>query len=310
MTTITRQHGMIRTAAIWLQAIRVFSLTASIIPVLLGAAWAAYEGTSADWRLMPLIVIASLSIHAATNLVSEYFDYIKNVDKDYTFGGSRVIVEGKLSARQTLLGGLVLFALTAAIGLIFIYLRGWPILMLGVIGMMGGIFYTATPVGYKYFGLGDLMVFILMGPLMVIGSYFVLTGTYNHNVLWVSLPVGCLVAAILSGNNLRDILHDTQAGITTTAGLLGHHFARIEYTTLDIAAYLIVIVLCLLGTLPLFSLIVFCTLPLAYMPICSALKSQPDNPAPIAALDVQTAKLHLAFGVLLIASLVIGAFMR
>ncbi len=310
MTTITRQHGMIRTAAIWLQAIRVFSLTASMIPVLLGAAWAAYEGTSADWRLMPLIVIASLSIHAATNLVSEYFDYIKNVDKDYTFGGSRVIVEGKLSARQTLLGGLFLFALTAAIGLIFIYLRGWPILMLGVIGMMGGIFYTATPVGYKYFGLGDLMVFILMGPLMVIGSYFVLTGTYNHNVLLVSLPVGCLVAAILSGNNLRDILHDTQAGITTTAGLLGHRFARLEYSILDMTAYLIVALLCILGTLPLFSLIVFCTLPLAYMPIRCALQSQPDNPAPIAALDVQTAKLHLAFGILLIISLIAGACMR
>ncbi|MEN6307411.1 MAG: 1,4-dihydroxy-2-naphthoate octaprenyltransferase [Anaerohalosphaeraceae bacterium] len=310
MTTLTRQHGFFRSAAVWLQAIRVFSLTASIIPVLLGAAWAAYEGTSADWRLMPLIIIASLSIHAATNLVSEYFDYIKNVDKDYTFGGSRVIIEGKLSPRQTLLGGLFLFALTAAIGLIFIYLRSWPILMLGVIGMLGGIFYTAAPVGYKYFGLGDLMVFILMGPLMVIGSCFVLTGTYNHNVLLVSLPVGCLVAAILSGNNLRDILHDTQAGITTTAGLLGHRFARFEYTALDIAAYLIVIFLCILGTLPLFSLIVLCTLPLAYTPIRSALKSHPDNPAPIASLDVQTAKLHLAFGVLLIASLIFGAFMR
>ncbi|MBN2512638.1 MAG: 1,4-dihydroxy-2-naphthoate octaprenyltransferase [Sedimentisphaerales bacterium] len=310
MATLTRQHGMIHTAAIWLQAIRIFSLTASIIPVLLGAAWVLYEGTSADWRLMPLIVIASLAIHAATNLVSEYFDYIKNVDKDYTFGGSRVIVEGKLSAQQTLLGGLFLFALTAAIGLIFIYLRGWPILMLGLVGMLGGFFYTAVPVGYKYFGLGDLMVFVLMGPLMVIGSYFVLTGTYNHNVLLVSLPVGCLVAAILSGNNLRDILHDTQAGITTTAGLLGHHFARLEYCALDITAYLIVIGLCILGMLPFFSLIVLCTLPLAYTPILSALKSQPDNPAPIASIDVQTAKLHLAFGVLLIISLVIGAFMR
>lgn len=310
MTTLTRQHGFLHIAAIWLQAIRVFSLTASIIPVLLGAAWVFYEGISADWRLMPLIVIASLTIHAATNLVSEYFDFVKNVDKDYTFGGSRVIVEGKLSARQILLGGLFLFALTAAIGLIFIYLRGWPILMLGVIGMLGGIFYTAAPVGYKYFGLGDLMVFILMGPLMVIGSYFVLTGTYNHNVLLVSMPIGCLVAAILSGNNLRDILHDTQAGITTTAGLLGHRVARLEYSVLNIAAYIFLIILCTLGILPVLSLIALCTLPLAYIPTRSALQSRPDNPAAIAALDVQTAKLHLAFGILLIISLIVGGFMR
>lgn len=310
MTTITTQHRILHTAAIWLQAIRLFSLTASIVPVLLGAAWSLYEGTAADWRLMPLIIIASVTIHAATNLVSDYFDYIKHVDQDYTFGGSRVIVEGKLSARQVLLGGFVLFALTAAIGLIFIYLRGWPILMLGLIGILGGLFYTATPIGYKYFGLGDLMVFVLMGPLMVIGAYFVLTGTYHHHVLLISLPVGCLVAAILSGNNLRDILHDTQAGITTTAGLLGHRLARLEYTALNIAAYLIVILLCSLGILPMLSLIVLGTLPLAYLPIRSALQSPPNTPAPIATLDIQTAKLHLAFGVLLILSLVVGAVMR
>lgn len=295
---------------VWFQAIRPFSLTASATPVLLGAAWVFYQGTPADWRLLPLIVLASLAVHAATNLVSDYFDYIKGVDKEDTYGSSRVIVDGLLPAGQVLVGGLILFALTAAIGLLFVMMRGWPILILGVVGIAGGLFYTAAPIGFKYIGLGDLMVFILMGPLMVIGSYLVLTGGYLHSVLWLSLPMGFLVAGILSANNLRDILHDSQAGITTTAGVLGHRLARYEYSGLIVGAYVSAAVMIAVGLLPLLSAIVFITLPLAVKAIQKGLASRPDQPAQIAAMDVQTAQIHLSFGILQIISLLIGGFLR
>ncbi len=295
---------------VWLQAIRPFSLTASAVPALLGAAWVFYQGTPADWRLLPLIVIASLAIQAATNLVSDYFDYIKGVDSKDTYGSSRVIVDGLLPAGQVLVGGLILFALTAAIGLLFVAVRGWPILALGVVGIAGGLFYTAAPIGFKYIGLGDLMVFVLMGPLMVIGSYLVLTGGYLQSLLWLSLPIGFLVAGILSANNLRDILHDSQAGITTTAGLLGHRLARYEYSGLIVGAYVSAAVMIAVGLLPLLSAMVFVTLPLAVKAIRKALASRPEQPAHIAALDVQTAQIHLLFGILQIISLLIGGFLR
>jgi len=301
-------RGMIlQQAKIWFRAVRPFSFTASTVPVLVGAAWVFYEKTPANWWLLPLIWLAALSIHAATNLVSEYFDYIKG---DISFGSSRVLLEGLLSPRQFLIGGLVMFAVTAAIGLVFIALRGWPILAIGLVGMLGGYFYTATPVGYKYIGLGDVMVFILMGPLMVIGSHFVLTGTYNNNVFWISLPIGCLVTAILSGNNLRDILHDRQAGITTFAGLVGHRWAKLEYAVLDASAYGITTTLAGLRILPIWSLMTLLSIPLAYKCVQQALGSKPDKPEQIATLDIQTAHLHLAFGVLLIISLLLGAFLK
>ncbi len=104
-----------------------------------------------------------------------------------------------------------------------------------------GFFYTARPVGYKYFALGDALVFTLMGPLMVIGSYFVLTGSYNHAVPIASLPVGCLVAAILHANNMRDIQHDCDAQVRTVANLLGHDRARFEYYALVGGAYVAVL---------------------------------------------------------------------
>jgi len=298
-------RGMIlQQAKIWFRAVRPFSFTASTVPVLVGAAWVFYEKTPANWWLLPLIWLAALSIHTATNLVSEYFDYIKG---DISFGSSRVLLEGLLSPRQFFIGGLVMFAVTAAIGLVFIALRGWPILAIGLVGILGGYFYTATPVGYKYIGLGDILVFVLMGPLMVIGSYFVLTGTYNHNVLLVSLPIGCLVAAILSGNNLRDILHDRQAEITTFAGLVGHRWAKLEYAVLDASAYGITTTLAGLRILPIWSLMTLLSIPLAYKCVQQALRNEPDKPEQIATLDIQTAHLHLAFGVLLIISLLPGA---
>jgi 1,4-dihydroxy-2-naphthoate octaprenyltransferase len=294
------QKTVFQQIGLWFEAIRPPSLTAATIPVLAGAAWAFHEKTPADWRWLPLIWLAAVSIQAATNLVSEYYDYLKG---NITHGSTRVIVQGLLSPRQFLMGGLFLFAFAAAIGLAFVALRGWPILAIGLVGILGGYFYTATPVGYKYFGLGDIFVFILMGPLMVIGSYFVLTGNYTHNTLWISLPIGCLVAAILSGNNLRDLLPDSQAGFATTAGLLGYRWARIEYAALDIFAYLITAFLIGIDILPTLSLITMLSFPLAYRCVRQAFAARPNKPDQLAALDIQTAKLHLAFGLLLIISL-------
>jgi 1,4-dihydroxy-2-naphthoate octaprenyltransferase len=304
-TKAAHPHGSLR---IWMQAARPFSLTASVTPVLLGAALVPYLEAQARWLLWPLILAASLLIHIATNLVSEYFDYQKGVDRPDTWGGSRVLVDGLLAPGQVLWAGLLLFAVTAGIGLVFIAIHGWPILVIGLIGMLGGFFYTAVPVGYKYLGLGDLFVFVLMGPLMVIGSFYVLTGTYETDVLLISLPVGCLVAAILSANNLRDIKHDTEAGITSTAIALGHRLARLEYTALVSGAFLVTIGMVVFGVLPLWSLLVLLTVPAALKCIRTALTDQSGQPQQIVTLDVQTAQLHLFFGVLLMVSILLGTF--
>jgi len=293
----------------WIQASRPFSFTASMAPVFLGAALVPFLEQSARWELMPLIVIASLLIHAATNMVSEYFDYVKGVDRPDTHGGSRVIVDKLLRPKQVFWGSIVLFGITACIGLVFVAICGWPILLLGLIGILGGFFYTATPVGYKYLGLGDLLVFILMGPLMVIGSFYVLTDTYQNEVLLISLPVGCLVAAILSGNNLRDILHDTQAGINSTASVLGHRLARVEYSGLVVGAYVVTVGMIAFGVLPLWSVLTLLTVPAAVKNIKAAMQSNLQSPEQIASLDVQTAQLHLPFGVLLMISVLLGAFL-
>jgi len=303
---VTTRKG---TLAVWLQSVRAFSFPASIVPVAVGAVLAAHSEGPVAWWLVPFIAVASVLMHAGTNLVSDYFDYRKGVDKDYTYGSSGVLVAGLLTPMQVFVGGLVAFAIACGIGLLFIALRGWPILALGLFGLLGGIFYTARPVGYKYFAFGDALVFLLMGPLMVVGSYFVLTDSYSHAVLIASLPVGCLVAAILHANNMRDIEHDLDAHVRTVANLLGHDRSRTEYYFLVGGAYVAVLGMIVGGLVSSWGLLVFATAPLAVKNFRRVIHSQPRRPEMIATLDVETAQLHLAFGLLFALAILLGALL-
>ncbi len=202
-----------------------------------------------------------------------------------------------------------MFVLGFLLGLILVYYRGAPIFWLGVIGLLGGFFYTGKPIGYKYIALGDLLVFTLMGPLMVIGSYYVLTGTFHTHVLFVSLPIGFPVTAILHANNLRDIVHDTQANVRTLANLFGLKAAKIEYHLLVVAAYLSVVLMVVGGVVKPWVLIVFLSLPPAVKNMKTINGAQQNNEGAIALIDVQTAQHHFLFGILLTVGLVLSAFL-
>jgi 1,4-dihydroxy-2-naphthoate octaprenyltransferase len=299
-TAPARQRGKLR---IWAQAVRAFSFTASIIPVALGAALAASSGQPIAWPLLPLVVACALLYHAGTNLVSDYFDHCRGVDRDYTFGSSRVIVEGLLAPADVLRAGLLAFAVGIGLGLVLVAVRGAPMLALGAAGLVGGFFYCGAPIGYKYRALGDPLVFLLMGPLMVIGSYYALTGTYSSTVLWASLPIGFLVTAILHANNLRDIVHDSDAGVITIAGVMGHKLAKLQYYGLLAAAYLSVGVMVARGTLPAWALAVFLSLPPAIQNLRTIAASRADAPQEVALIDVKTAQHHFLFGLLLTLSI-------
>lgn len=293
--------------SIWMQAVRAFSFTASMTPVLLGTMLTlSYPGDVA-WQLFPLVIICSLLYHAGTNLISDYFDFKRGVDRNYTFGSSRVLVEGFLKPGQILAAAWILFGIATILGFILVAVRGLPMLILGGVGLLGGYLYTGRPIGYKYVALGDFLVFTLMGPLMVIGSYFALTGAYSNTVLFVSLPIGFLVAAILHANNLRDISHDAQAGVKTLANLIGHKGAKVEYFFLVSAAYLSVLIMIFTKVVSPWSLLVFLSLPPALKNIKSIATSQPEKPEAIALIDVQTAQLHLLFGLLLTISIIVRA---
>lgn len=289
--------------SLWLQAVRAPFYTGSLIPVILGAAIAFAQGKRIPWLLLPLVILASILVHTGTNLANDYFDFKKGVDKKGTFGSSRVLVDGLMPPEKILTATYIAFASGFALSLPLIALRGAPLLALGVIGILAGYLYSGGPQGLKYIGLGELIVFLFMGPLLVIGSFFALTGSYNSSLFYISLPIGFLITAVLFANNLRDIKYDKQAKVVTLVGKLGFSKAKPIYVALVFSAYISVLIMVFAHILPLLSLLTILTLPLALNNVKTILGCEENNTAKISSMDISTAKLHFSFGCLLILSL-------
>ncbi len=306
MTQTLQNRSMI---SVWLQAIRAFSFTASMVPVVVGAMLALSFDGAKRWELFPLVILCSLLMHAGTNLVSDYYDFKKGVDSEDALGGSGVLVGKLLEPNKVLIGGILCFALCFILGLLFVQIRGITMLYLGLIGILGGYFYSGG-ISYKFLALGDIIVFWLMGPLMVIGSYFVITGDFNTNVALVSMPIGFLVTAILHANNLRDIRHDSAANVRTVANIIGLDGSKIQYYFLIVAAYLSVFVMIAADIIPLWTLLVLLSIPPAIKNIKTVSKASLERTSEIAMIDIQTAQHHFLFGMLLIIGLLIGALLK
>ena len=169
------------------QATRPFSFTASVIPVLVGTLIAACVDFSPVRFLLALI--GAVAIHAGTNLVNDYYDHVKGVDGGGTHGPAGMIQRGLISPRAVLTMGTAWFGLGSAIGLILVALTGLGLLWLGVANAAAGFFYTAAPVSLAYLGLGEITVFLFMGPVIVLGTYVVQTETWSWTPMIVSLPL-------------------------------------------------------------------------------------------------------------------------
>lgn len=258
-STAPRQR---RRLAIWWRALRPFSFTASMTPVLVGSAVAYHEGL---FHLVRFVVtlVAAVAIHAATNLTNDYYDHVRGVDTAESIGPSGVIQQGLLAPRAVLRGGLALFALGGVLGLWLVAVVGWPILAIGAASVLAGYAYTGGPLPLGYIGLGDLTVFLFMGIVIVVGAYYVQAGTVSVAAVWASLPIAALVAAIIVVNNLRDIADDRARGKRTLATFIGERATRLECLGLLVFAYASVVAGVVLRALPFSALVVLLTLPRA-----------------------------------------------
>lgn len=283
------------TFRVWVAALRPVSFTASVIPVLVGTAVAA--AGEFHLGLFVLALLGSVAIHAGTNLVNDYFDHMKGTDNEESLGQSGVIQRGLLSARAVLIGGIVAFAIGAAIGLAITAQVGWPILALGVASVLAGYFYTASPFSLAYRGLGEIVVFTFMGPVIVVGSYYVQTQSWDWAPFVASVPIGLLVAAILHANNVRDIDNDRRNHKWTLAALAGRPIADYEYVLLMLGGYGVVIAMTIAGAAPWPVLITLLTLPLALRLV--RFEARQTSPRALNLVLAQTAGLHMLFGALL-----------
>jgi 1,4-dihydroxy-2-naphthoate octaprenyltransferase len=287
------------------EILRPFAFTASVIPVLAGAALAWVDEL---WNWAPFIaaLLGAVFLHAGTNIVNEVYDVRKGIDSITSPRASHAIVKGRMKERTALIIAAIFFGLAIAVGLYLVWLRGPAIIVLGLLGLVGGWGYTAPPLEYKNRAFGVPIVFLLMGPLMVEGSYFAVSGEWSLTALVLSIPVGLLVAAILHGNEWRDIREDSRAGISTLSARIGRRWAHYGYVGLVLGAYIVLALSVIAGVLPAWTMLAILSLPFLAAVIRSAELGATGQPRAIAMIDLETARLHLAFGSLLVLGLVLS----
>ena len=288
----------------WYEILRPFSLTASIIPVG-AAAGVAWWNSTFHFGLFVLTMLGALGLQAGTNVINEIYDVRQGIDKITSPRASHAVLTGAIGEREAFGVAYGSFALVIAVGIALIIFRGPIMLAFGITGLIAGYSYTGPPFQYKFHALGVPLVFILMGPLEVVGSYFAIAGSFSRAALVASIPIGCLVAAILHGNEWRDVSEDARAGIATLSAQVGASQAHYVYVGLVTGAYLATGIAAVTHLLPVSTMLVLLSLPVFVWVIRASELGATGQVRALAMIDLKTARLHLTFGVLL----VIGLFM-
>jgi 1,4-dihydroxy-2-naphthoate polyprenyltransferase len=291
------------------EILRPFAITASATPVLAGGALAAVNGL---FSLLPFLaaLAGAMLLHSGTNVINEVFDVRKGIDTITSPRMSHAVLKGRISERGAYLFALALFAAAIVVGAYLVYVRGLPIVILGILGLVAGYAYTAPPFEYKYRAMGVPTVFILMGPIMTMGGYFATSGTWDWHALVLSVPVGLLTAAILHGNEWRDLSEDTRAGISTLSGFIGREWAHYGYLSLVIGAYITLALAVAVRWLPPTAILAVLSLPFLARVIRSSELGAAGQARAIAMIDLQTAWLHFAFGALMVVGLLLALVVK
>ena len=252
----------------WMVIMRLPFLSATIVPILLGTAVAS-RYTNIDWFYFALTILGGSLLHIGTNTSNDYFDHTSGTDEaNYNYmvpfsGGSRSIQMGLISSKGMLYLSIITFSLSGLLGIPLIMKAGINILYLGFIGFISGFFYTAPPFRFSSRkGIGELLIGLNFGPLMVVGSFLVQTNgeiTHAFEAVLAGIPIGFLVAAIVYVNQFPDHDGDKATGKNNLVVVFGPERARIGYVLLVVGAFISIIVTALNGTFPMLSLMALVT---------------------------------------------------
>ena len=284
-------------------AVRPWSFPASAMPVIVTTAFLFWRGYSISWGFAIWALLNIIVFHAAGNTWSDYFDFKKKVDADDTFG-AKTLTTGMFKPEEIKNLALGLTAVAAVGGVALMVLTGLPLLWIG----LGGLFCTLLYPYLKYNALGDLVILLAYAFLPTLGTSFVVAGGIVPSVMIIALPLGLITDGILHCNNTRDMVTDKRAGITTMAMKLGPASAAKLYAFEMIFPFVWVGICSIAGILPLHTIIIFMTIPIALGCAKTLLNGYDDGPEMTADLDVRTANLQLLFSVLLSVAFVAARF--
>lgn len=297
----------------WFLAVRPSFLTASLVPVLLGAAvaWA----DAGVFRLVPFILtlLAAALIQAGHNLLNDYLDHRSGVDaanrefvRPFT-GGSRVIQLGLLAPYEVLGGAVGFLVLACLAGLYLVTVSGPWLLVLIAFGMFSGLFYTGTSLDLVRLGLGEALIGLNFGVLMTLGTFYVQTGRFAPAPVISSLPVAILISAVLFINQFQDYAADRRMGKLTLVVRLGKERAARLFVVLMSLPYLTVIAGAAAGVLPAGTLLALAGAVLAFRAVRYA-RAYHDGSFDLAPANGFTVMAHLTTGFLMVLGYSLAGF--
>ncbi len=292
---------------LWYRALRAPSLLTSVVPGAAGGLVAIGAG-DASWGLLAVALVALLFVHAGTNISNDVEDAARGIDPaDKVRRNSQVFNTGRLSIREgrRLYG--TCFAVALGLGIWICAVQGPALLVIGLIGMLGGLLYTAGPAPYKYAGLGEAAIVLLMGPLITQGTYTAVTGVAFHAAaFWVGIGPGLLIASVLLSNNLDDLEDDRAAGARTLAVRIGFARARVLYAALMLAVLPAQIALWASGLLDAWILLPLLVSGLLLARAREVIAMHRVGDPALATLTPRTAQTHLLFSGLLCVAVVLA----
>ncbi len=294
---------------LWFRSLRAPFLVASLIPMAMAALLAWGKTGALDVPLLGMTALGLGAIHIGANMLNDNFDFRSGADQAVMHsnpfaGGSRVLLEGVLGLRAHLGVALAFVGLGIAVGLYLVLLKGPLLLVIGLLGVVLGVFYVAPPLRIAHHGVGEVAVAVAFGPTIVLGTYYVQTQTLDNSAAVLSLPLGLLVMAILWVNEFPDVGPDAIAGKRTLVLRIGLGRSAAVYAALLMGAYLVVVLGAAAGVLPLSTLAVLLSLPVALKAVAHLRRTYMDPHAMIPA-NASTILLLLIFGALGIAGLAV-----
>jgi 1,4-dihydroxy-2-naphthoate polyprenyltransferase len=252
----------------WLISTRAAVLIMTFISGAIAGILAFQNGKFNFWYWL-LLEVGLIMAHATNNLLNDYTDYVKGVDKENYYRaqyGPQPLVHGLMNKRQLLTYAGITGLIALAAGVVLVVARGPLALVLLAAGVFFVLFYTYP---LKYIALGEISVLIVWGPLMIAGGYFVITGQWDWLIVIASLPYALGVTGVIFGKHIDKYEMDKARGIHTLPVLLGERASRYTVVGMLVLQYLSVVYLVIAGFFTPVMLIVFFAVPtfLKFLPM-------------------------------------------
>lgn len=292
-------------AALWWAGARPRTLPAAVVPVAVGTACAVgrVDGGLIWWRAAAALVVA-LALQVATNYANDHSDGVRGTDDaDRRVGPVRLVGQGLASAGAVKRAAFAAFGVAGLAGAALALAVGPELLVVGVLSIAAGWFYTGGPRPYGYAGFGEVFVFVFFGVVATAGSAYVQVEGLDGLALAASVPVGLLATALLVTNNLRDIPGDTEVGKRTLAVRIGDRATRWLYVGLLVAAFVAVPPVAGLGGRPVAAVSLVAVL-VAQRPVVAVLSGA--RGADLVPVLVATGRVQVVFGTLFTLGLALG----